>query len=481
VAPAAGVPIAIFPLQDFSAGQNDVDLNMAKVLSEALKQSGNEIIDVDTVIAFMANNRIRTVGQLEMFDAFRVRDQLGAGLVLLGTVTQRKKRPDPTLALTLSLVRTSDARTIWSYAGSVTTGSERKMLGIGELSSTEEMQPFLLEEMLGKWPWQRINEVQTVGAVNLDTITIAPSTAQPGRDIRCRVNVRDTWPANWAPHIFFKVDDQIYPATVSNDGKTIEGTWVAGKEDDRYTVYLVLEWALYRRSEVLRLGDYVVDGAPPLVEVQLKGGTTYEGRQVFNRDVVIVPSLIVPKPLERWRLSVNYKTDMGDDHHVGDMTGYGKLPETYVWTGRGYYGDGIYEFVVEAWDVAGNSGKGSSKAEYHRALPQAGLTLAEKDDGMVVDVDYVGKVPLRYWKIEMWTNEGRLIAESEGKKLPVQVEFAKHEALKEQAITGFVFLEDMLGKTSRVKIEDLLPELNKAKKPKEKKSTSVSESWVDDF
>jgi hypothetical protein len=38
-----------------------------------------------------------------------------------------------------------------------------------------------------------------------------------------------------------------------------------------------------------------------------------------------------------------------------------------------------------------------------------------------------------------------------------------------------------LGKSSRERVEDLLPELKKANKPKKEKSTSVSESWVDDF
>jgi hypothetical protein len=224
----------------------------------------------------------------------------------------------------------------------------------------------------------------------------------------------------------------------------------------------------------------LVDGTPPLVEVQLKGGTSYEGRQVFNREVVVVPRLIVPKALDRWRLSILYQTDAGD-HYIGDMTGYGKLPESYVWKGRGYYGDGVYEFVIETWDVFGNSAKGSAFGEYHRSLPKAALALAEKDEGMVVDVAYSGKVPLRYWRMEMWSNEGRLISESEGRELPVQVEFELPDVGKAQGITGFVFLEDVLGKSSRERVEDLLPELKKANKPKKEKSTSVSESWVDDF
>jgi TolB-like protein len=98
---------------------------MTRVLAEYLAQNNNEIIGPDTVIAFMANNRIRNVGYLESFDVFRVRDELRAGFVLLGTIMQQKERPEPTMALALYLVRTSDARTVWSYNGSVTTSEER--------------------------------------------------------------------------------------------------------------------------------------------------------------------------------------------------------------------------------------------------------------------------------------------------------------------------------------------------------------------
>ena len=117
---------------------------------------------------------------LEAFNVLQVLEELRAGFVLTGTVHQRKERPDPTLALTLSLIRTSDARTVWSYAGSVTTAEQRKALGIGEPISTDELQYLLLDEMFASWPWQRINEVQEVGAVNLDTVHLQPRYARPG-------------------------------------------------------------------------------------------------------------------------------------------------------------------------------------------------------------------------------------------------------------------------------------------------------------
>jgi hypothetical protein len=81
----------------------------------------------------------------------------------------------------------------------------------------------------------------------------------------------------------------------------------------------------------------------------------------------------------------------------------------------------------------------------------------------------------------MWTKEGRLLSKAEGSELPVQVGF-KHPGLgPEKEITGFVFLQDALGKQERVKVEDLLPELKQPQEKKEEKPTGVSENWVDTF
>jgi len=162
------------------------------------------------------------------------------------------------------------------------------------------------------------------------------------------------------------------------------------------------------------------------------------------------------------------------------MKGKGNMPANFVWEGHGYFGDGLYEFAIEAWDNAGNMAFASETAEYSKALPKVDLALTKNKDQMIVDVQYASKVPLRYWRLEMWTKEGRLLTEAEGSELPVKVGFKPPDATN-QEITGFVFLQDAFGKQSRVKVEELLPELKKKRQQKEEKPTGVSENWVDEF
>jgi TolB-like protein len=478
---AASAKVAVFPLQELGDGRNQVNLPFTRALVERLTKSGNDVVSLDTVIAFMAHNRIRTVGRLETFYISRVREDLGAAFVLLGTVTQEKKIPEASFGLTLSLVRTNDARTVWSYVGSFSTSDERRILGIDEPQSVADLHPLLLEDISGRWPWKIINEIQQAGSISIDSMALGPAQVRPGGEVHARVRLRDVWRAGHAPRVFFKADDQLYPATGSDDGHTFKATWVAGEKDGNFPVTLVLQWPLYGRTENSMLGTYVVDSTEPLFDIDLRGVTLKDGKPVFHQSVVIVPRLLVHKPLARWRLSF-HSEETG--RQVGALDGRGNLPERFIWQGRGQEGvepDGTYKVVLKAWDEAGNSASASREVVLDRSIPQVKMSLSKSDDGMVVQLDDQGKVPLSYWRMEMWTKEGKFLTQAEGKKLPVKIGVDLSEADRNQTIQGFVIVRDVLGTRVRRKVEDLLPKLTPKPKAEKKKPAGLSKSWVDEF
>jgi len=477
LAAAAGTPVAVFPLQELGEGRNDANLPFTKLLVERLTDRGSEVIDLETVIDFMANNRIRTLGHLETLNISRVRDELGAGFLLLGTVSQLKERPEKSMGLTLNLIRTSDVRSIWTYIGSMSTGEERRMLGIGEPQTTADLQRLLLDEIIEQWPWQIIKEEPLAAALYIDSAVLEPKYVSPGDEIHCRVRLRKTWPAGEAPRVFFKADEQLYPATVSADGSTFEATWVAGEESGTFSVILLVEWPRYGRTETTILGNYVIDATPPLFELELPSAKIFGSLPVFNQQLEIKPRMLVRKPLSHWRLSIY--SEGGDP--IGDMEEAGNLPENIIWKGRYNMGDGIYEVVVEAWDMAGNMGRASRKVEMNRSLPVVSLGLDRGDDEeFVVNMEHDGRVPLKYWRLEMWTKEGRMITKAEGQELPGEIGIELSDSEKDQEIQGFLFYEDILGKKVRRKVEDLLPSLKKKDDTKEE-DTGISEKWVEEF
>jgi hypothetical protein len=123
----------------------------------------------------------------------------------------------------------------------------------------------------------------------------------------------------------------------------------------------------------------------------------------------------------------------------------------------------------------------SVMAECSSSLPEVDLALADVEDKMILDMEYDGKIPLRYWRLEMWTREGRLLAKAEGSEMPVKVEFDDPGDRLNQEIFGFVFVQDTLGKQRRVDVQERLPELKRTHKKKEVKPKGTSEKWVNDF
>jgi hypothetical protein len=479
----AGALVAVFPLQELGAGRNEVDLPFTRILSKGLAENGNEIVSLGTVISFMAHNRIRTVGRLETFLFSRVREDLGAAFVLLGTVTQKKEGPEPSMALTLSLVRTNDARTVWSYVGSFSTSDERRMLGIGEPKTVADLEDMLLGDIDDHWPWEIINEIQQEGSISIDSMVLEPTQVRPGGEISAQVRLRNVWSAGHAPRVFFKADDQLYPAAASDDGQSYKATWVTGEKIGSLPVTLVLEWPLYGRTESTLLGNFVVDGTPPLFEIDLMGARLKNGIPIFRRELEILPKPIVRKPLDRWRLSF---FDDESGRLVGAHDGSGNFPERILWKGRGTEGslqDGTYRVELEAWDKAGNSAKASRKVELNRSSPGVNMAVAKSDEGMVVKLQDDGRVPLASWRMEMWTKEGKLITQAAGEDLPAQVGVELPAAAQAQDIQGVLLVQDIFGNQVRRKVEDLLPKAapKTEAEDKDKKPAGLSKSWVDEF
>lgn len=480
----ASVPaVAVFPLQDLSRGTSDVNLPLTRYLSERLAQSGNELTDAQTVIAFMGHNRIRNLGQLETFHISRVRDELGAAFVLLGTVTQAKERPNPSLGVTLSLVRTTDARTVWSYVGSFSAADSRKLLGIGEPGAVADLRPLLGDEVVDQWPWDLISQMQQATSIRILSTGLHPSRVRPGTEVTATVRLRSEWPAGRSPRAFFRADDQLHAATLSPEGTRYEATWVSGEKDGRFPVHLVLEWPFYGRIETALLGSYLVDGTPPLLELDVRGALVQDGIPVFRDGLNILPRFLIRKPLARWRLS--FYDEAG--RLVGADEDQGPLPEGFLWRGQGSgpreQMDGGYDVVLEVWDEAGNTGRASRRVIWDRSIPQLAVAPGQEEQGMVVDLEHQGKVPLAFWRLEMWSEEGRLLQSTEGEELPAKVGLERPPAEGAGPVRGVLVFRDVLGKTVRQEVTDLFGfGARQAPEAKAKEVPAKStQKWVDEF
>lgn len=486
VAASLGSQVAVFPLQDLSQGHNGLDLPFTRYLMKRLRKSGTKTSRLETVIAYMSNNRLRTPGRLETYYITRLGEELGVGFVLLGTVIQRKEFPVPSLGVTLNLVRTSDARTIWSYAGGLSAADDRKLLGIGGAKSADALEPALVDRILSSWPGDTLKRQRQM-PTSIDSVVLQPRQVKPGGEVHCYVRLRNLWLQSRAPRVFLKADDQIYAAKVSGDGTTYEASWIAGKEDGSFPVMLVLQWPHYGRTETERLGSYLVDGVTPLIDLSLKGAIRETDPPLFRDEVVIVPHQVIRKPIARWRITFRNKEDV----LVAVQTEEGDLPQALVWQGENGFGKlerkGVYQAKLEVWDEAGNEASATSHPFALDRIPPF-LEVSVVKEGQKVKLglkdlkEHHNKVPLAFWRLEMWSKEGKLLNTAEGEDLPAKeigMELPADAADKD--IEAVLDVQDILGNTSRRKIHDIfkVSKPKKVKKKEEKKT--ATKAWVNEF
>ena len=478
VAAAQAASIAVFPLQELGEGRNDANLGLTHTLIKQLAEGEHPVVTLNTVMSFMAHNRIRYLGHLQSYHIARARSDLGVSYVLVGTVSQRRERPEPSLGLTLNLIRTSDARTVWTYVGCVSMSEERRLLGIGEPRSVAGLQQIMMAEFKKEWPAALVATAQVEGStVLLDMARLEPRQLRPGEVLRGQVRLRERWTGNYQPQVYFEVNGQIYPARLDSDGRTYTGNWSVQRDDGTYSVNLLIEWPDYDRREKVMLGDYRVDGSAPVVSIDLRGTQHVDGEAVFNREVTIIPRLMVRKPLNRWRLA--FYAEAGN--LIGDMEGQGSLPEQFVWEGRTSYGqaeDGRYRIVLHVWDLAGNTARSERWLALNRSVPRVAIALESSQDVLQVDLSHEGKMPLDFWRMELWTREGTLIARQEGQELPITIALGD---AKLENLQGFVFVRDVLGNQVRQDVGELLPTLLQSPTQQQQQVKDLSERWVDDF
>ena len=479
---AAAAQVAIFPLLDISRGANGINLPFTSYLTERLAESGTEFFRLDTVISFMSHNRIRVAGQLESFYLKQVQEDLGVAYVLLGSILQGKESATPSLALTLNLIRTYDGQTLWTYVGVLSAAELRKPLGIGEVSSLAELQVLLADNLLPLWPANTVNREQQ-DSTRIDLALLEPKFVKPGDEVRISVRFRDLWPAWRSPKVFIKADDQLHAALRDGNSSRYVASWTAGEKDVRIPVALYLEWPLYGRTETIPLGSYLIDGVPPLVAIDLKGQRQVAGDVPIFRDrVAVLPRLIVNEPIARWRITFKASNEVvvATEEHAGN------IPDRIVWAGQNLFEgrevEGVYQAIFEVWDEAGNMASASSPFELKNVPPQ--VTMVAEMDGptLVMNLQHNNKVPLAFWRLEMWSEDGRLLEESEGQELPDKISVKLQRDEQKQKIESILVARDVLGNRVRQQVKDLFPAPSPGSdEAAEKDKKSATESWVNEF
>lgn len=420
VAPARALTIAVFPIEDLSQGQNGVNTELTDYLAWEMNRRGFDVIGNETVVSFMARNRVRWLGFLDTRHIILAKEEMGADLVLFGTMSLREEALSPSFGITLYLVRTSDTRTLWTAAGGLAQQDIVNLLGIGEPKMGEGLLAKLAQSVLAKWPEELEYTSKPQHALEIEDIQLEPTHVRRGEKVSCNVRLRNTWPEEDAPRIFFKAGGRVYMARKEAPGDVYSSDWEVAESDGRYPVTMVINWPSGHKK-VSFLGAYNVDSAPPKLVLDLKG-VQLEGTVAFRDQVIIIPRMLRREPVARWKLTVE---DENGEEQLS-YTGYGEMPNRFVWNGKGKDGwpaaEGVYKVNLQVWDRADNLSVATQPVAVARTPPAMVLEAKNQGREMIIDLSHDGKIPIAFWRMEMRSSSGETIKVAEGSALPTRMD-----------------------------------------------------------
>ena len=142
--------IAVFPLDDLSLGVNSPNMEVTRYLAVRVASKGLNVIQEQDIINFMTSKGINWLGYLSSENILQTKEAMGADLVLFGTIISKKR--SSSYGLILNLVRTLDAKTIWTSSGGLSLVETQRLLGLNQPATMDELWPTLVNNVLASWP-----------------------------------------------------------------------------------------------------------------------------------------------------------------------------------------------------------------------------------------------------------------------------------------------------------------------------------------
>jgi hypothetical protein len=480
----------------------------------------------------MAAERIRWLGYLETDQILKVQNALGADLILMGTVTQHRDKDSPTFGLSLHLIRTLDAKTLWSASDGLSLSQTQKLLHLNEPATLKELWPILVSNVMSEWPRELGNILGQELSFNLESgelpptlqvksINLSPRYVRPGEQVKCSVLLDEGKDAIYNPQVYIKIGSRVHLAQKSMDGlfyeaswtgseiekgifrevghealklvatdlspQLFEGVWPSLDKDDTYPVYIILSWPTTGERQVAYVGDYSVDSSPPETAMAFSGKVLND-MVTFSEQINIMPKMKVREPTVHWNLHVENEEGiivLGDE-------GDGNLPRNFFWKGTRSDGrpveEGIYRMVLKVWDRAGNDYETAQDVRYAPNPPEILINVEKVEKHLRLSLDREDKeIPLAFWFVEVWNEKGDLLKASDGQELPFVYEIPIPDEHEFSQIEGVIALKDILGNQSRVVISDLYLMALQKEEPQDEETTEIREfkddswSWVPNF
>ncbi|MBU1232961.1 MAG: hypothetical protein KKD01_11785 [Proteobacteria bacterium] len=473
---ASAQSIAFFPLLDLSEDPNGTNGPLTEKVRQELLNREKTLIPAEEIMNFLVRNRIRTLGRLTSYQTSLIRKELGADLVLQGTVCQVDEGDTPLLSLNLQLSRTSDDQIIWAKTEHLYYSDLTSLLGLEDPHNLEDLYEPFFTSLFATLPESSDLGGKAIDTLNIDTVIISPNYLRPGEKVSCKVKMHNLLNEEAIqPQLVLSVSGQEYPLILDEEGYYLQTSWPAEQEAGFYPITLKASWpsGIVQQGVV---GSYSVDVQEAGVELHLIG-TEHDGEILFSDKLLIIPKLLEPEPITRWEITV---TDE-EEEAIVIMAEPGHVPRRITWQGKTSLGSiappGNYWITFKVWDRAQRESSAEAAVQFRPDGPEILVEVTQDEERVTVDLDNIVNLPLIFWWAKFYGEDGNLLKLVQGSELPVSIEL-EGSSDPEYKIQCLLTARDILGNQTQKNIPNLF---KLAESEADFEDISIETEWIEEF
>ena len=146
--PRNDLRIAVFPVENLSATNAPIK-EFKEFLTRTMRERGITVIEEEALEGFMARNRIRYTGGIDIESARKLREETGAGAALITSIELYSSINPPKIAVTSHLVATEGdrRRILWMDSIGLAGDSSPKILGLGLVKDPKILVQAVAEDL----------------------------------------------------------------------------------------------------------------------------------------------------------------------------------------------------------------------------------------------------------------------------------------------------------------------------------------------
>ena len=478
--------VAVFPLLDLTIGTNGTNSLLTDSVRREMVARGFEVVDEQEIMQFMILHRIRTLSRLTTHEIILAGEELGADLVLQGTVFQLQEEPPTTVSLNLQLLQTSDASLEWAHTEGLYYTELFSLLGLSDPENMDDIYRILFTRLFEDIPGKTFPAKKDDELLEIENVVLRPENVRPGEIVDCKIRLFSALQdSENIPVIVARVGDDEYPLTLDDEGYYFAASWPAQPKEGDYAVSLTGTWPSGTTRSAL-VGTYFVDAYEPEITITVHG-KELSGKTTFNNTLYILPRLVDPEPISRWEIKV---LDQKDEVIVR-QGGHNEIPVRLTWAGQTDLAtqapDGDYRILFTVWDRVNLESSTETLVSLLRTPPDISIELTRDNGTVAIDLENSMATPVSYWWMKFFTETGRQFKLAEGETLPTTIEFElpeqeegelpEQEEGREPVIEGLLYVRDVIGNQMTRKIINLF----ELELTDEMQEDSLEREWVEEF